>query len=633
MTASHRIQRPRCDSPVWMRWLCAVIGITVLGCQPSQPEKRQADKARTSSQTITDPPNAVRPQPTTASVALRFRDATTDWGLQFTRFDDMRGDNRILELLGGGAALVDFDLDGSLDLFLVQGCRLPLREKTSEYSNELYRNIGRWESVGRFEKVTQLAGLVAHGYFTGCAAADYDDDGFPDLFLTAYGRTGLWHNNGDGTFQAVADGAGLAVDSWSTSATWSDFNGDGLLDLFVGTYAHVEDDPPMICKEPRSPTGTKSCSPILFPALDDFLFVNDGRGGFVNVTRAAGITGPDGRAQGALACDLTGDGWCDIFVANDTTPCFLYVNETGTTDKRQLPEAGVTLPQFAERGIEFGVALNADGKATAAMGVGHGDYDRDGWTDLFITNFFLETNTLFRNVGGRGFIDTSTTSRLGPPSRNTLAFGTEFLDVDHDGWLDLLIPTGHIEDRPWSTDEPYRMRPHLFRNDRNGRFTDVATGAGSYFTSAWIGRGLAIGDVDRDGDLDFVVNNQIDPSRLILNETPAEGTSVIIKPIGKHQSARCGIGTRVIAKGVNPVLTRDISGGGSFLSTCAQEMHLGLGDQSSFAEIQLLWPDGRTDSWRDVTAGSYVAIEGGRLFRIGSSLLETSDLSGMARSQ
>lgn len=195
--------------------------------------------------------------PPSSQVAFRFQDATDDWNLQFTRFDDMRGDNRIQELLGGGAALVDFDLDGSLDLFLVQGCRLPLREKSSEYSSELFRN------VGRFEKVTQQAGVSVSGYFSGCAVGDYDEDGFPDLFLSGYGRSELMHNNGDGTFQALAEATGLAVDSWSTSTAWADFNKDGLLDLFVATYAKADDDPAKICEEPRSPTGTKSCLSLI----------------------------------------------------------------------------------------------------------------------------------------------------------------------------------------------------------------------------------------------------------------------------------------------------------------------------------------------------------------------------------
>ena len=539
-----------------------------------------------------------------------FHDGTVSSGIDFTRFDDMRGENRIQEAIGGGAALVDFDLDGRLDVFFAQGCRLPLREKTSDHSNELFRN------VGTFERVTSSAGLTAHGYFTGCATADFDNDGFPDLYVTAFGQSSLWRNNGDGTFRDVTDLSRAAVSTWSTSAAWADVNGDGWLDLFVGTYAQAHDDPPLICKEPRSPTGTASCSPTLFTAWDDVLFVNDGQGGFVDVTADAGINGRDGRGQGVVACDLTGDGWTDVYVTNDTTPSFLYVNATSGRDPVPVAGTDVRLPLFEERGIEYGVALNGEGKATAAMGIGHGDYDRDGWLDLYVTNFYLEPNTLFRNHQGRAFLDMSSPSRTGPTTRSTLAFGTEFLDVDHDGWLDLFVTTGHIEDRTWTKIEPYRMRPHLFRNERNGRFTDVAAGAGNYFTSEWVGRGLALGDVDRDGDLDLVVAHQLDRSKLILNDTPAAGTSVIIKPVGTGRSPRSAIGARVTAVGVTPILMRDLAGGGSFQSTSAQEIHLGLADRTEFEQLEIRWPDGQAERCPHVTAGYYVAIQGRGLVRI-----------------
>lgn len=593
-----------------------------IGCQPSSSDvtsKKSVDNPKQVHSQI-----AVRSNPTKTPVPIvakttkqtsegtifRFHDGTDDWGLQFTRFDDMRGDNLIQELLGGGAALFDFDRDGQLDLYLTQGCRLPLREKTADYTNELYRNSGR------FSRVTVSAGLIAHGYHTGCAAADFDEDGFPDIYVTAYGRSSLVQNHGDGTFTDITELAHAGVTTWGTSSAWSDFNGDGLLDVFVGTYADAPDDPPVICKEPRSPTGTKSCSPILFPAVDDFLFVNDGQGGFIDVTREAGIVGKDGRCQGCLAADLTGDGWCDIFVANDTTPSFLYVNQTSKESRTQIAGTEILLPRFTERGIEYGVAINAEGKATAAMGVGHGDYDRDGWIDLHITNFYLENNSLFRNLNGTGFVDMSAPSRLGPPSRNTLAFGTEFLDVDHDGWLDVFVTTGHIEDRPWSKDEPYRMIPHLFRNERNGRFTDIAATAGPYFKKAWVGRGLALGDIDRDGDLDMVVAHQLDPSAVLFNETPSSKSSVIVKPVGRKRSPRCGIGTRITAIGVSPVLMRDLAGGGSFLSTSAEEIHLGLGDRTEFDELEIRWPDGEIDHHSRVTAGQYIAIQAGALIRL-----------------
>lgn len=609
------------------RWWVAVCVLWIAACQrasePVPPVPAKSPSVNSTSAPIAQPASAQPPavatrgveDATTSQSAISrrpfiFSDGTADSGIDFTRFDDMRGENRIQEAIGGGAALVDFDLDGRLDVFFTQGCRLPLREKTNDYTHELFRN------AGRFERVTGSAGLVAHGYYTGCAAADFDDDGFADLYVTAFGRSSLWRNNGDGTFDDVTELSHAAVSTWSTSAAWADFNGDGWLDLFVGTYAQAHDDPPLICKEPRSPTGTASCSPTLFAAWDDVLFVNDGQGGFVDVTSAAGINGRDGRGQGVVACDLTGDGWCDLYVTNDTTPSFLYVNTTGSHD--QVPVAGtdVHLPLFAERGIEYGVALNGEGKATAAMGVGHGDYDRDGWLDLYVTNFYLEPNTLFRNHRGQAFLDVSSQSRTGPPTRSTLAFGAEFLDVDHDGWLDLFVTTGHIEDRTWTKLEPYRMRPHLFRNERNGRFTDVAAGAGDYFTSEWVGRGLALGDVDRDGDLDLVVAHQLDRSKLILNDTPAAGTSVIIKPVGTSRSPRNAIGTRVTAVGVTPILMRDLAGGGSFQSTSAQEIHLGLADRAEFEQLEIRWPDGQTERHPRVAAGYYIAIQGRGMVRI-----------------
>ena len=593
-------------------WLWLVVFISA--CGPTPPPAKPASPAvghPSPAQVATATDSGGRPTPaspaTVTGTEFRFRDATRDWKLDFKRYDDIHGQNLIQETPGGGVAVFDYDLDGLLDVFFTQGARLPRKNVSHEFSNEIFRN------TGHLERVTGSAGLTSHGFHTGCVVGDIDEDGFPDLYVTAYGRSSLWHNNGDGTFRDSSESSNAVVDSWSTSAVLADFNGDGLLDLFVATYVRADDDPPRICKSPNSPTGTMQCAPTLFPAIDDVLFINDGQGGFVDVTLDAGIVGRDGKGLGVVACDIDGDGHLDIFVANDGTPCFLY---KWLNDGKLTTANGIPIPRFEECGAEFGVALNGEGKATAAMGIAHGDYDRDGWIDLFVTNFYLEPNTLFRNAEGRGFVDLSAPSRLGPPSRTTLAFGTEFFDVDHDGWLDLVVATGHIEDRTWAGQEPYKMRPHLFRNERNGRFTDVASGAGSYFTSEWVGRGLTTGDLDRDGDLDLVVSHTADPSALLLNETPSAVTSVVVRPVGRGSSPRSGIGTRVVATGVTPVLMRDVAGGGSFQSASALELHLGLAGRRAFDELEFTWPDGHIDRWSNVTAGYHVAIEGRGLFRV-----------------
>ncbi|MFO1040567.1 MAG: FG-GAP-like repeat-containing protein [Planctomycetaceae bacterium] len=563
---------------------------------------------------IETPANDIGKLPANDAVAtFKLRDATGEWNLHFQRFDDISNENRNMEGNGGGVAIFDFDLDGRLDLFFTQGGRLPLKKYSQDKSNELFRNLGTNDDQGNLVNVTSHSGLTQTGFHTGCAVGDMNSDGFPDLYISSYGRSSIWMNSGDGTFRD-ASASSPVVDTWGTSIAIADLNGDGWLDVYLAAYLKASDDPPTICREPGSPTGTTQCSPTMFSALDDFLLVNDGEGGFLDVTHDAGITAPDGRGLGVTADDVNGDGKLDLFVANDLTASFLYLNET-TTDQR-IAGTNIVLPKFRECGIEYGVALNGDGAATAAMGIAHGDYDRNGWDDLFVTNFYLEANTLFRNLAGQSFIDQSTRSRLGPVSRNSLAFGTEFLDIDHDQWQDLIVTTGHLEDRTWTGTEPYKMRPLLFRNDRNGQFSDVGQTAGDYFRTTWVGRGLACGDLDRDGDMDIVISHQVDPSHLLINDTPRLGTSVIIKPVGVGTSPRSGIGCRIVANGISPMYQKQLAGGGSFQSASALEIHMPLAEESSFQILTMTWPDGTTEEWENVAAGYYVAIQGRGLIRV-----------------
>ena len=399
---------------------------------------------------------------------------STAIGIEFERFDDIRGLHRLLEANGGGVALFDFDNDTRLDVFFTNGCRLPLSERDETYSNQLFRN----GSDGKFSVATERAGLRQSGYFQGCTVGDFDNDGFDDLYITAFGDNALWHNQGDGTFRDITHETGTRVGRWSSSAAFAGLNGDGHLDLFVVTYIEARDDPPLLCPHSTSRDGYIQCSPTMFRASDDVLFLNDGTGNFTDVTQAAGVAGVDGKGLGIAVFDADQDGLPDVFIANDGTPNFLYINQGNGGGSN----GSVAVPTFLEKAFELGVAVNSHGKAQAGMGVAVSDVDGDGRPDLFVTNFYGEGNSLYRNLGPPGFEETTNSSGLGPPSRQSLGFGAGFFDADNDGWPDLFVTNGHVDDLASFSDVPYRMPPLLFRSQHDGRFLNVTHWAGPYFS-------------------------------------------------------------------------------------------------------------------------------------------------------
>jgi hypothetical protein len=535
-------------------------------------------------------------------------------GVNFIRNDDIRGQHRIQESNGGGVAISDFDNDGWPDMFFTNGCRLPLRERDDSDSSSLFRNRGGFAGgTGGFDEVTAAAGLWSSGFWQGCTCGDFNGDGFEDLYVGAYGNNVFYCNQGDGTFRDITMETGTAVGRWSSSPAFADLNLDGHLDLFVVTYIEAADDPPFLCPEPASRDGYIQCSPTLFRASDDVLFLSDGQGGFTDVTRTAGVAGIDGKGLGIVIFDADGDHLPDIFIANDGMPNFLYCRQPQTT------AAGahhLAIPKFVDQAFEKGVAISQNGKAQAGMGVAVADVDGDGWLDIFVTNFFGEPNSLYRNHGGQHFKDASAASGLGPPSRPVLGFGADFLDIDNDGWPDLFMTNGHVDDLTSYTSVPYRMPPLVFQSKHDGTFLNVTPWAGAYCQKNWLGRGLATTDLDRDGSLDVIISCQRTPSAILHNETKSGAASCRLQMIGAGLSNRSAFHTSIHVAGIDGPPIRQIIGGGSFQSASDRTIHIGMGKSSTIPEITIHWPDGTLETHRDLQSGNFVVIQGRRPMKV-----------------
>ncbi len=520
-----------------------------------------------------------------------FRDDAQSARLSFSYENGESSIHQLPEFTGGGVGLIDYDGDGWLDVYLVQGGRFPPDPAQPPRGDRLFRN----HRDGTFEDVTAASGIDAmtQGYGQGVAVGDYDNDGHPDLFVTRWRSYALYHNRGDGRFEDVTQQAGLSGDrDWPTSAAFADFDNDGDLDLFVCHYVVWNAENPQICYTFPPNQVPIGCNPRQFEPRSDHVFRND-RGRFVDVTATAGVQEHQGRGLGVVAADFDDDGRVDLFVANDQSANFLYLNRGGF--------------RFEESAQLAGVATNAEGGYQAGMGVACGDLDDDGRLDLAVTNYYGESTTFFRNLGQATFADQSVHVGLAALTRHLLGFGITFLDADNDGRLDLLTANGHVND--YHPSIPYTMPIQLLRNDGDGRLRNVSDRAGPPFELLHLGRGLAAGDLDNDGRVDALVVVQNEPLVFLHNQT-RPGHFVTLGLEGT-QSNRDGVGARVVLVAGSKKRVASRNGGGSYLSAGDPRLHFGLGETIRIQSLEVHWPSGRVDRHHDLPADrGYLVREG-----------------------
>lgn len=531
---------------------------------------------------------------------FRFADVAEAVGMRFTYEN---GDDRDVpgmrtwQSFGGGVAVLDFDADGWPDLYFTQGGDLPVPSGRRQPVDQLFRNLGG----GRFADVTPQSRLSDPGYGQGMAAGDYNNDGFPDLYVANIGTNHLYRNNGDGTFADATAGSGILRDHrWNASCVVADLNGDGLPDLFDVTYLAGRKPFEHVCDD-ADIHEFRICPPQIFDGEQDRLYVNLGDGTFQDVTAAAGILAPEGKGLGVVAADFENAGRLNLFISNDMTLNFYFVNET--------PAPGAP-PQFREGAIVTGCAYNSAGRSQACMGIATADADGDGLFDLYITNFYNQYNILYVQRPGGLFVDGTSEAGLKTGSVPVLGFGTQFLDADLDGWPDVVVANGHVDDYR-KKGIPFRMRPQFYANLGQGRFAEVpAEKLGAYFETESLGRGLARLDWNRDGLEDFVVSHLDSPAALVTNETSPAGHFLALQLRGV-QSSRDAVGAIVWVNAAGRKLMQQITAGDGYYASNQKQLIFGLGECDKIAELQVRWPSGLLQRFEDVSADQeLLLIEG-----------------------
>jgi hypothetical protein len=565
--------------------------------------------------------DADRAAPPEKVTSLRFVDLAHSAGID--KFHDVSGGptkNYILESKGGGVAVFDYNGDGWLDIFLVSGATFEEMENPHAphpHRSKLFRNNGD----GTFTDVTEAAGLGAWGWGMGAAAADYDNDGCTDLYVTYYGKNVLYHNNCDGTFADVTQKAGVAAGSWSTGAAWGDYDRDGHLDLYVARYINFQraevpgKGQSVVCQYKGVPV---QCGPRGLKTQTAILYHNNGDGTFTDVTNKA--LGPDVAAYYGftpLWVDVDNDGWPDLYVADDGTPNLLYRNRHDGT--------------FEEVGAAAGCAYDRDGLEQSSMGADFGDYNHDGWLDIFVTNFSDDHSTLYKNVDGGNFNDITEQAKLLSVGWNNVKWGTKFFDYDLDGWPDLFLANGHVyvEADRWGMDTGYKQHPQVLRNQQDGTFQDVTAELGEDLLQKHLGRGLALGSLFNDGSIDIVVNNLDDTPSLYHCPAPVNGQWILFKLQGTR-SNRDGLGARIKLRAGGMEQVQEVHQSGGFLASNDVRARFGLGSSTVVDELEIDWPSGLVQHFHGIRSQQILRIKEGesevaheRMRRAGANHLTT----------
>jgi ASPIC and UnbV. len=557
-----------------------------------EAKKAAADKAAGEQAVV----QTQAPAPTEAprySGPIQFSDVTAQAGIRFKHNSGAYGKHYLPETVGAGCAFLDYDNDGWQDILLVNSTNWPDHKGAKSFP-ALYHN----NKNGSFTDVTKEAGLAVEMYGLGCAAADYDNDGNTDIYITCLGGNHLFHNAGNGKFVDVTAKAGVGDNGFSTSAAWFDYDKDGKLDLFVCNYVEWSIDKDLFCT--LDGKNKSYCTPESYKGQSAKLYHNRGDGSFEDVTERAGLKDPTSKSLGIALLDYDNDGWTDLFVANDTQPNKLYHNNGNGT--------------FTDNAMTAGVAFSEEGKARAGMGVDAADYDGSGHQSLIIGNFSNEMMALYHNEGTGLFIDEAPTSTIGQASLLTLSFSCFFFDYDLDGLPDIFAANGHVSD-DISTVQPkvkYAEPPHLFRNLGKKKFEEVADKIGRAFQQAMVGRGAAYGDFDNDGDLDLLIMSNNGPARLLRNDGGNQNNLLRIKTIGTT-SNHDGIGAKVTLKFADQrKLWGIVKTGSSYCSQSELPLTFGLAKADKVASIEIAWPSGRVDTLTDVAANQMITVQEGK---------------------